>query len=262
MLSLNEIKKQYPSDIQKFDRGLLREYLQFLILEIIFNSNISTKVSFLGGTCLRIVHGIKRFSEDLDFDNKELTSQEFISLAKTVEIELRRQGFDVETSVTERKAIHCHVKFSNILFENELSNFKSEKIDIQIDTFDQGYKYESELYLLNRFNVFKQIRITPKSIILSQKLWTITRRNRTKGRDFYDIIYLLQNTVPDMGFLNLKFNTSDWNSTKKKILEGIKDIDLESAIRDVSPFLMDIQEGEKIKRFREYIEQLTFNQLP
>ena len=82
MLSIEEIKKQYPSDIHKFERGLLREYLQFLILEIIFSSNISTKLSFLGGTCLRIVHGIKRFSEDLDFDNKELSSKEFISLAK------------------------------------------------------------------------------------------------------------------------------------------------------------------------------------
>ena len=258
MLCLNEIKKQYPSDIQKFDRGLLREYLQYLILEIIFNSNISNKFSFLGGTCLRIVHGIKRFSEDLDFDNKELTSQEFISLAKTIAVELRRQGFDVETSVSERKAIHCHVRFSNILFENELSNIKSEKIDIQIDTFDQGYKYESELYLLNKFNVLKQIRITPKSIILSQKFWTITRRNRAKGRDFYDILYLLQNTTPDMGFLNLKFNTSNWGDTKKKILEGIKDVDLELAVKDISPFLIDTQESKKIMLFREYIEQIEF----
>ena len=259
MLSLNEIKKQYPSDIQKFDRGLLREYLQYLILEIIFSSNISNKLSFLGGTCLRIVHGIKRFSEDLDFDNKELTSQEFISLAKTIAVELRRQGFDVETSVSERKAIHCHVRFSNILFENELSNIKSEKIDIQIDTFDQGYVYESELYLLNKFNVFKQIRVTPKEIILSQKLWTITQRNRAKGRDFYDIIYLLQNTKPDIGFLTLKFRVSNWDEAREKILEGIEGIDLDSMVKDVLPFLTNNKEGDKIKLFRDYLKQIEFD---
>ena len=259
MLSLNEIKKQYPSDIQKFDRGLLREYLQYLILEIIFNSNISNKFSFLGGTCLRIVHGIKRFSEDLDFDNKELTSQEFISLAKTIAVELRRQGFDVETSVSERKAIHCHVRFSNILFENELSNIKSEKIDIQIDTFDQGYVYESELYLLNKFNVFKQIRVTPKEIILYQKLWTITQRNRAKGRDFYDIIYLLQNTKPDIGFLTLKFRVSNWDEAREKILEGIEGIDLDSMVKDVLPFLTNNKEGDKIKLFRDYLKQIEFD---
>lgn len=256
MLSIEEIKKQYPSDIHKFERGMLREYLQFLILEIIFSSKISTKLSFLGGTCLRIVHGIKRFSEDIDFDNKELSSDEFSSLARIIEKELRNQGFDVETSVTEKKAIHCHIKFSNILFENKLSDIKSEKIDIQIDTFDQGYEYESELYLLNKFNVFKQIRVTPKEIILSQKLWTITQRSRAKGRDYYDIIYLLQNSRPDMGFLNLKFGTFNWYDAREKILDGIKDVDLDLLVKDVEPFLIDIKESEKIKQFRDYLKQI------
>lgn len=259
MLSIEEIKKQYPSDIHKFERDLLREYLQFLILEIIFSSDVSTKLSFLGGTCLRIVYGIKRFSEDLDFDNKGLSSKEFVSLANKIELELQRQGFDVETSVTEKKAIHCHVKFSNILFENKLSDIKTEKIDIQIDTFDQGYEYKPELYLLNKFNVFKQIRITPKEIILSQKLWTITQRSRAKGRDFYDIIFLLQNTKPDMGFLNLKFGTSNWNEAREKILKGIEDIDLDSMVKDVQPFLIDIKEGEKIRHFRDYLKQIEID---
>lgn len=259
MLSIEEIKKQYPSDIHKFERGLLREYLQFLMLEIIFSSNISTKLSFLGDTCLRIVHGIKRFSEDLDFDNKELSFEEFVSLAKKIEQELQRQGFDVEIKITEKKAIHCHIKFSNILFESKLSDIKTEKIDIQVDTFDQGYEYESELYLLNKFNVFKQIRVTPKEIILSQKLWTITQRSRAKGRDFYDIIYLLQNTEPDMGFLSLKFGVSDWNEAREKILEGIEGVDLEEMVRDVQPFLINKKEGEKIKLFKEYLEQIELD---
>jgi len=259
MLSIEEIKKQYPSDIHKFERGLLREYLQFLILEIIFTSNVSAKLSFLGGTCLRIVHGIQRFSEDLDFVNKELSSKEFITLANKIELELQRQGFEVEIKVTKKKAIHCHVKFSNILFGNKLSDIKTEKIDIQIDTFDQGYEYESELYLLNKFNVFKQIRVTPKEILLSQKLWTITQRSRAKGRDYYDIIFLLQNTKPDMGFLNLKFGTSNWNQAREKILKGIMDVDLGSMIKDIQPFLINVEDGEKIKHFRDYLKQVEFD---
>lgn len=256
MLSLEEIKKQYPNDIHKFERSLLREYLQYLILEIIFNSNISPKISFLGGTCLRIVHGIKRFSEDLDFDNKELSSKEFQSLAKTIQIELIKQGFEVETTTTKQKAIHCHIKFSNILFENNLSNIKSEKIDIQVDTFDQGYEYESEIYVLNKFNVFKQIRITPKSIILSQKLWTITQRTRVKGRDFYDIIYLLQNTQPDYNFLKLKLSVDSNEKVNEKLLKFIDKVDLKKAMLDVKPFLINSQESEKILMFKEYVKQV------
>ncbi len=58
MLSIEEIKKQYPDDFHKFERGILREYLQYLILEIIFKTDIAKKLSFLGGTCLKIVYGL------------------------------------------------------------------------------------------------------------------------------------------------------------------------------------------------------------
>jgi len=119
MLSIEEIKKQYPNDIHKFERGLLREYLQYLILEIVFSSNVSTKLSFLGGTCLRIVHGSKRFSEDLDFDNKDLSLEEFTFLAKKIKRELQRQGFVVETSIT-KKAKKRFSKEFKIFFLNLL----------------------------------------------------------------------------------------------------------------------------------------------
>jgi predicted nucleotidyltransferase component of viral defense system len=107
--------------------------------------------------------------------------------------------------------------------------------------------------------VFKQIRVTPKEIILSQKLWTITQRSRAKGRDFYDIIYLLQNTKPDVGFLNLKFGTSNWDEAREKILEGIEGIDLDSMVKDVQPFLINKKEGKKIKLFRDYMKQIEFD---
>ena len=93
--------------------------------------------------------------------------------------------------------------------------------------------------------MFKQIRITPKEIILSQKLWTITQRNRAR-RDYYDILYLLQNTKPDIGFLTLKFGVSNWNEAREKILEGIEDIDLDSMVKDIQPFLINKEEGERL----------------
>ena len=255
MLSIEEIKKQYPDDFHKFERGILREYLQYLILEIIFKTDIAKKLSFLGGTCLKIVYGLKRFSEDLDFDNKNLSSKEFALLADIIESELKKQGFDVETKITEKNAIHCHVRFSNILFTNKLSNLKNEKVDIQIDTFDQEYEYNSEMFVLNKFNVFKQIKVTPKSIILSQKLWTITQRSRAKGRDYHDILQLFQDTKPEIGFLKEKFGNSD---VKKEILKNIKDVNLEKVAQDVEPFLINRQESKKILLFKDYLKQVSF----
>ena len=74
MLSLSEIQTYYPAHLQHRGEFLLREYVQYKILELLFESNYALKFSFLGGTCLRIIHNNNRFSEDLDFDNFNLTT--------------------------------------------------------------------------------------------------------------------------------------------------------------------------------------------
>jgi predicted nucleotidyltransferase component of viral defense system len=77
MLELQEIKRFYPDNLHRFDRFLLKEYLQYKILEIVFSSIYASKICFIGGTCLRIVHQNLRFSEDLDFDNFNLSFEAF-----------------------------------------------------------------------------------------------------------------------------------------------------------------------------------------
>ena len=59
-----------------------------------------------------------------------------------------------------------------------------------------------------------------------------------------------------MGFLNLKFGTFNWYDAREKILDGIKDVDLDLLVKDVEPFLIDIKESEKIKQFRDYLKQI------
>ena len=73
MLTLSQITEQYAEALRPFKRNILREYLQYKILEIMFASEYATKLSFLGGTALRIVYGNTRFSADVDFDNFRLT---------------------------------------------------------------------------------------------------------------------------------------------------------------------------------------------
>lgn len=255
MISLAEIKKFYPSDIHKFDRGLLREYLQYLILSIIFSHKIGRKLSFLGGTCLRIVYGSSRFSEDIDFDNKELTEEEFGQLAQFIAKELEKLGLTVEISIVSKGAFHCRIKFPNLLQVNDLSGYGEEKILIRVDTFDQKVSYQTESFVLNKFDITKPITVTPKSVILAQKLWTITNRARAKGRDFYDIIFLLQNTKPDKGFLEEKFGSGDMGGIQKKILDYLETLDFELLANDVRPFVMLDSDLDKIRHFRMIFEQ-------
>jgi predicted nucleotidyltransferase component of viral defense system len=74
MLGLSEIAKYYPENLRGYQRFIIREYLQYKILQIVFDNTIyANKLCFLGGTCLRLVHENTRFSEDLDFDNFKLS---------------------------------------------------------------------------------------------------------------------------------------------------------------------------------------------
>jgi len=65
MLNLKEIEQYYPDNLRGFKKNMLREHLQYKILEIIFNSKVANKLSFLGGTALRVVYNNTRFQKIL-----------------------------------------------------------------------------------------------------------------------------------------------------------------------------------------------------
>ncbi|MBN1584963.1 nucleotidyl transferase AbiEii/AbiGii toxin family protein [Candidatus Uhrbacteria bacterium] len=255
MLTLQQIEQQYPAPLRPYKKNLLREYLQFKILEIIFASEFAPKLSFLGGTALRIVHDNTRFSEDLDFDNFGLNEDEFGALAQKVRLGLEAQGMAVEISLAGKEAYRCRIRLPNVLFANDLSPHEGEKILIQIDSLTHGFEYRPESRILNRFDVFSKIFVTPTDILLSRKIWAIANRPRAKGRDFFDIVFLLSFAKPNYPYLNLKIGVSDSKSLRLKIGEIIKDLDFDGLARDVQPFLFNAQDAQKVKLFPTFITQ-------
>jgi predicted nucleotidyltransferase component of viral defense system len=95
MIQPEQIKKYFPpllrdnASVQKY---LIKEYLQLVILDFLTTTQYLRKIAFIGGTHLRLVKGIDRFSEDLDFDCKELMKEEFIEMTEDVLRYLRRYG--------------------------------------------------------------------------------------------------------------------------------------------------------------------------
>jgi predicted nucleotidyltransferase component of viral defense system len=234
----------------------MREYLQYKLLEIIFDSNHREKLSFLGGTAIRILHGNKRFSEDLDFDNFGLTENEFEHLAAEIGRRLKLEGYNVEIKNVLKDAYHCYVRIPGLLFDSGLSGHKEEKILIQIDTEPQGFDYLPESLILNRFDVFCRIRATPADILLSQKLFAIFKRKRKMGRDFYDALLLFGKVSPNFDFLRLKMGIQDMVGLKKHLLLLCKNLDFKALARDVEPFLFSAIEAKKVLAFPDYIKQL------
>ncbi|HFC76668.1 MAG TPA: nucleotidyl transferase AbiEii/AbiGii toxin family protein [Candidatus Moranbacteria bacterium] len=255
MLSLNEIKKYYPN-LQGFERGILREYLQYKILEIIFKSKFGKKLSFLGGTAIRICYSGGRFSEDLDFDNFGLSQEEFGDMSKLIQKELQAEGYNVEYRNTYKMAYHSYFKFKDILFEEGLSPMENEKIMIQIDTVSEDVKYSPEIFMLSKFDVTKNIKLTSADIILSKKIGAVFGRKNVKGRDFYDIVFLRSFTDFNYEYLKEKFGIKNQQDLKKKLLEKIADLDLKKLARDIEPFLVKPDEKARVVDFREYVEQV------
>ncbi len=258
MININQIERYYPENLRGFKRNIMREYLQYKILEIIFNSRLTSKLAFLGGTALRIVHENTRFSEDLDFDNFKLSESEFILLTKEIQKGLEMEGYSVEIRNILKKAFHCYIKLPQILFDNAMSDLKDEKILIQVDTEPHNFAYTPDKVFLNKFDVFTQIAVTPADILLAQKIYALLNRKRAKGRDFYDVIFLLQKTRPNYDYLKQKIGLANSQTLKKELFDRLKGVNLKELARDVEPFLFHPSDSKKIVLFSEYIKQVQF----
>lgn len=255
MLNLQQITEQYPESLRPYGRALLREYLQYKILEIIFASKQATKLSFLGGTALRILYGNARFSEDLDFDNFDLQSGEFEALSENVRLGLEAEGLKVEISVTGKEAFRCNVRFPDVLFASGLTPHEGEKVLVQIDSLAQGFTYQPDKKILNKFDVFSEVFVTPPDILLSQKIYAALNRKRAKGRDFFDIVFLLSFTKPNYVYLKLKLDLDSPEALRQKFLESTSTLDYKELGVDVRNFLFNPADAKKVELFKEFITQ-------
>ncbi len=255
MLTLNQIQQQYPENLRVFKRGLLCEYLQYKILEIIFSSEYASKVSFLGGTALRLIYGNSRFSEDLDFDNFGFTEAEFDALAQKVKAGLEFQGLRVEINTVSKGAYRCNIRLPEVLFANELSPHREEKVLIQIDVAAHNFEYQPEKKILNKFDVFSEIFITPADIILSQKIFAALNRKRAKGRDFYDIVFLLSFVRPNYRYLRAKVGINAPEELRERLVKMADELDFGKLGQDVRTFLFNPEDARKVEIFSEFIKQ-------
>lgn len=257
MLSLKEIQKFYPESLHQYGEFLIREYLQYKLLEIVYESEYATSLIFLGGTCLRLIHGNQRFSAGLDFDNRGLGKKEFSEISGLIKKGLELEGYETEIRIVQKDAFHCYVRFPGILFKEGLSGYKEQKILIQLDTEPQDYHYTPEKTVINKFDVFTEIINTPLSLLLAQKFYAVLNRKRNKGRDFYDIAFLLSMRIePAWSYLDQKISISNKEDLKNSILAHCEKIDMDEMARDAAPFLIQAKDAKKIVLFSELMHQM------
>lgn len=253
MLDLKQIESFYPENLRIHKRNLLREYLQYVILDVIYNSQYGSRLVFMGGTAIHMIHGNRRFSEDLDFDNKGLSRDDFEGLSQNVLRKLDLYGYSVEIQNRYREAFRCLVKFPGIFYQYDISSHPQEKLTIQIDSEPQNVDYKAERVFLNKFDIFLKINVVPPEMLLAQKILAILNRPRTMGRNFYDVIFLFSKTNPDFNFLKEKMGLNEKIEIKEKLLLKCEKINFKKLTEDVKPFLFYPSEAEKIKLFPDFI---------
>jgi predicted nucleotidyltransferase component of viral defense system len=253
VLELKEIESFYPETLRPFKRNLLREYLQYKILEIIFSSSLGQKLSFMGGTAIRILYANSRFSEDLDFDNRGLSQKEFVSLVEEITKRLSLEGYTVEVKNVFKGAFRSYLNFTRLLSEMRLSPHRAEKLMIQVDTEPQNFIYTNDLILLNKFDVLLRIRAVPIDILLAQKIYCLFKRPRAMGRDFYDVIYLSAKTKANADYLKKRLEIQDAQHLKESLLRLCGQWDFKLLSKDVEPFLFHPDDSKKVLLFQDYI---------
>lgn len=254
-MSLKEIARWFPEEAHDQGENMLREYLQYEILKLLFDSKYGHKYTFLGGTCLRIAYNTQRFSEDLDFDNVGLEKTEFEESAAIIQRGLELLGYDVVLTYAYKGAYHCKVRFPGLLYHYGLSPHKEARLLIKLDTEKQYFEYQREIYALNKFGVQADIRVTPLSLLASQKIAAIMGRKRPKGRDFYDLHYILQRTKPNYDYLYERFKVQTPKALRELVNKRITPFDMALLGKDVAPFLVTREDVATVSGFKVFWEK-------
>lgn len=260
MIDLTYIRSFFPSGIaneSRFDRYMLKEYLQLMVLDYLSSTSYINKVSFIGGTNLRLIQGIDRFSEDLDFDCKEMDEAEFMAMTDGIVAFLRMNNIMVETrdkANPRLTAFRRNLLFPQLLFELGLTGHREERFLIKVEAQDQGIVYQPEIVTLNRMGFFFNLQVPPIDVLCAMKLSALIARQ--KGRDFYDSIFLLSKTQPNYGFLKAKNRVASLDDLKVRIGEVLQTVDLQQKKRDFQHLLFNEANAERILQFNSFIRSL------
>lgn len=256
------------------ERNAIHEVMQQIALAGLARGGFFERAAFYGGTCLRILHGMRRFSEDMDFsllapdlnfcfeDYFPAVIEEFKLAGKDVEIKMKHKG---QPSAIES----AFLKESSDVFDIGFTTEKRLKVKIEVDV-NPPPKFSTEMCVLEaprnclvRAYDLPGLYAGKVSAALFRK-W----KTRVKGRDWYDLVWYISNHVElDLTHLIERAKESEPTadvSTPEKLLATfdakIDALDLESAKSDVYQYLMDTSELDIWSKdfFHQMVRKIRF----
>lgn len=234
-----------------FGFAIVREYLQARALQHIGLSGQMTKIAFMGGTALRFLYSVPRYSEDLDFALEgDRDAYSFHKLLEVVSRGFEREGYaiDIKTKESQSAVDKAFVKFPGLLYEVGVSPHPSEvlSIKIEVDTNPPAGAV-CEVSEVRRF-VLMRVYHHDRASLLAGKTAAVLMRPYTKGRDLYDLLWylsdpawpapnltLLRNACAQGGMSALaRLDHDQWKAT---VLSRLCDVDWSKARTEATQFL-------------------------
>ena len=267
---IKEIVNEKLTNQENINR--IREYLQKYLLYILYKKKIYQNFVFTGGTALRFIFKLRRFSEDLDFCLAPRAKEcDFHNILKIIKKEFIASNYRMEIKYsTERNVYNAFLKFPGLLFEYGLSPHREEKISvkIEIDTNPPSGGRE-DVTLYNSVFMFYIIHYEITSLFAG-KVHALLCREYTKGRDWYDLLWYLtnfKNLEPNLAMLNnaikqtaphfFEITRENWRTELRKAIDNL---DVERVRNDVLRFLEDPLEADLLTR--ENLYKMTRSVIP
>lgn len=266
--AVREMLAKYTIRNAQDAENALKEIIQEIALLGLQRANFFEKAAFYGGTSLRILYSLPRYSEDLDFTlfktDKDFKLTPYFS---SVERELAAYGFHAEIQRADKKMntdvesafIKANTKVHLLQVEplqqfgSDVQNNKKLQIKFEVDT-DPVTSFEYEARYLLHPTSFPIISLK-KPDLFAGKLHALLFRkwkNRLKGRDFYDYVWYLKNKIParldylrDKAYQSGHCKRSDLQTVtdlKEWLNQRFQSVDFSSAKEDILPFIKDPQE--------------------
>jgi len=260
MVDLNLIKNYFPEQIRNntlLGKSMMKEYIQLSVLDFLSTTQYIRKLIFIGGTNLRLVKGIDRFSEDLDFDCKEMNQEEFLQMSDDVMHFIKRNGYQVESKDKKSPkltAFRRNIYFPMFLFDTGLSGHRDERFLIKIEAQDQGVTYTPEIKNIKGCGFYFPSSVPSDAILCSMKETALLERG--KGRDFCDVMFLLGQTKPDYDFLTKRIGIKSAGELKAEVKKLLKNTDLKTKTKDFEHLLFNKENNKRILRFEELFEEI------
>jgi predicted nucleotidyltransferase component of viral defense system len=247
---LQQLSKEYKIN----EYVVAREYFQLLLLKELYDKNFSERIFFKGGTCIRLIYGGTRFSEDLDF-TVEIEEKEF---EKEIKKFFKEMEGKYPLTFKERDTIAGRTYLATID-----TDFLKQKVYIKLDfSFrERVVEPSKEIIKDNQYPIIFRgyIYCLSKDEILAEKIRALL--NREKSRDLYDVWMLLElGAKLNMEILEKKLRYYGKEYKIEEVIKRIEDQSKDEFENELRAFV-PINERDRLGELLEYIKKYIIKAL-